>query len=639
MPNIGNNKKYSKKFLSGIAIFVIAILILSSIYIYFEYYSKEEIQEKKEEPKIIDDRISPLENQAVIIEVLRIRHRGLYDKLKTIGNSWKEKPRFYFVVNMDGLEYSSKKVEQHGRGTEIVFNTWDTWFQENKIIKDAEEEQETSKITLTIVEQVKYGLLKRKTKDVERDSITVTYDYKTGRWSGDDYFKDKDGYGHYLGKTFEIWFNIYQTDYDDDNIPYWTEVNILGTDPTRDDSKLDPDGDGIPTAWEWKWGYDPFTWDDHEKLDPDLDGLENIEEYKMSKWFADPFIQDIYYEVDIMGKGGFLDPPHYFYEESQQAIIEKFAEHNIRLYFDTGWPNGPKNGGGQILPHIKMVSQDSGMVLQFYNNYFPPERRGIFRYLIIGHGGGFQHPSIGNVYDTTLVAYMSGRKYRPVQAIKEFFMYGIWPTPRGQRISLAGTIMHEMGHSIGIDASMIEGCDNISYFNPIFPKKKYVETWGQYVSVMNYLYTHNPKVLDYSHGLNGPPYDQNDWLRIFAGEFQYNSILVEEPFFSPPVPPEKLVVSEQKITGYVYDENLTVEFTKYIKDFSPVDPIKVDWRVYKLVDKENHPNYRNVKVLAQPRNTSAARANIWIHYCEGDLESDGNMHFYSFDEILKEKTS
>ena len=118
-----------------------------------------------------------------------------------------------------------------------------------------------------------------------------------------------------LGETFEIWFNIYQIDNDGDFIPYWTEVNVLGTDPTVDDSKLDPDGDGAPTDWEWKWGFDPFTWDDHNNLDPDLDGIDNLEEYQMAKWFADPFIQNIYYEVDYMGKGGFNDPPHYFFEE------------------------------------------------------------------------------------------------------------------------------------------------------------------------------------------------------------------------------------------------------------------------------------------------------------------------------------
>ena len=40
-------------------------------------------------------------------------------------------------------------------------------------------------------------------------------------------------------------------------------------------SDLDPDTDGIPSSWEWKWGYDPMVWDDHKNLDPDVDGLEN----------------------------------------------------------------------------------------------------------------------------------------------------------------------------------------------------------------------------------------------------------------------------------------------------------------------------------------------------------------------------
>ena len=42
-----------------------------------------------------------------------------------------------------------------------------------------------------------------------------------------------------------------------------------------------------------------------------MDGIENIEEYQMAKWFANPFIQDIYIEVDSMGGTGLLDPPHY----------------------------------------------------------------------------------------------------------------------------------------------------------------------------------------------------------------------------------------------------------------------------------------------------------------------------------------
>src|SRR4030043_1851941 len=117
-------------------------------------------------------------------------------------------------------------------------------FMERKIVKDSDEEQEKSDITLTIVEKITTRkLIRKKTQDIKRDSLTIKYDYRTGRWSGDDNFDDKDGYGHYIGKTFEIWFNVYQMDSDGDFIPYWVEVNVLGTDPRRDDTIRDPDGD------------------------------------------------------------------------------------------------------------------------------------------------------------------------------------------------------------------------------------------------------------------------------------------------------------------------------------------------------------------------------------------------------------
>jgi hypothetical protein len=624
-----------QKVIIGVSILLIACLLVSGIYVYFEYYATKKETPLQQTPVTIDDRISPLENQGVVLEVLRIRHRGLLEKLITPGNSWKNTPTFYFITDMDGLEYASKDVTQHGRTTEVLFNTWDTIGQENKIMRDAEEEQETSTITLTIVEQVKSGLFGRKTSDVERDSLTVTYDYRTGRWSGDDKFKDYDGYGHYLGETFEIWFNLYQIDYDNDFIPYWTEVNILHTDPTVDDSKLDPDGDGIPTTWEWKWGYDPFTWDDHENLDPDLDGLSNIEEYKMANWFADPFIQDIYLEVDVMGRGGLLDPPHYLYKESQQGIIERFAQHNIRVYIDDGWPNGPNHGGGDIVPHIDKLSQDSGMILQYYNNYFPEERRGIFRYVVIGHGGGFQHPAKNNIYDTIQISYVSG-KFQLIEQLKSYFILGRIPTQRGVRVSLGSTLLHEIAHSCSISAESCNfgGIDNVSYASPIFPKKSYVETWGQYVSVMNYLYTHDPNVFDLSDGKNGPPYDQNDWGLIFPGYFQINREAIEEPFYEPSTN-ETLIQNEWRVTGYTYDANLTEKFVQSIGDWSPIDPIQVNWSVYRLIDTEHNPNARMIKVFAQPK---IKTTKDWVLNQEGDLDLAGNMHFYSFDDILKEKT-
>jgi hypothetical protein len=627
--------RHKQKVMIGASLLIIACLLVSGMYAYFEYYTTKKETPIQQSPVTIDDRISPLENQGLVLEILRIRDRELLDKLMTPGNSWENKPSFYFITNMDGLEYISKDVTQHGRTTEILFHTWDTIFEENKVMKDVEEEQETSTVTLTIMEQVKSGLLGRKTNDEERDSLTVTYDYRTGRWSGDDNFKDYDGYGYYLGETFEIWFNLYQIDYDNDFIPYWTEVNILGTDPTVDDSKLDPDGDGIPTAWEWKWGYDPFTWDDHKRLDPDLDGIENIEEYQMAKWFADPFIQDIYYEVDYMGRGGLFDPPHVLLEESKQGLIERFAQNNIKLFMDDGWPDSPPNGGGQILPHIAKISQDSGMMLQFYDHYFPDERKGIFRYLVIGHGGGFQHPSKNNIYDTTQINYLT-TKFAPINQIVDFIFKGTLPTKRGIRIQLGSSILHEMAHSCSVDADNCQfgGIDNMSYGNAIFPNKNYKATWGQYHSVLNYLYCNGPKTFDLSHGENGPPYDQNDWGMIFPGYFEYNAKLIEEPYYEAGTG-ELLVTSEWRVTGYNYDANLTEKFVKYIGDYSPIDPIKVNWSVYRLIDKEKNPDNREIKVFVQPKIKTTQQ---WLLFQEGDLDSEGNMQFYSFDAVLKEKT-
>ena len=262
-----------QKLIVGITIIVVLCLILVSIFAYYNYFYEEEIvndQVEMEEPEYDLDAISPDINQGLILEILRIRHRGIVDAMMARGNGWKNAPRFYFISNIDGLEYVSKDVHAAGgASSETLFNTWDTMFLENKINSDSEEEQEKSEIILKIVERKNSGFLGRKTQDITQETITITYDFKTGRWEGTDSYNDSDGYGHYIGDTFEVWFNVYQTDQDFDRIPYWAEVNLLKTDPYTDDSKLDPDMDGCPTFWEWKWGYNPLNYDNHSTLDPD----------------------------------------------------------------------------------------------------------------------------------------------------------------------------------------------------------------------------------------------------------------------------------------------------------------------------------------------------------------------------------
>ncbi len=592
---------------------------------------------------IIDDRISPYENQAVILEVLRIRHRGLLEKLLQPGRFWKTTPLFYFISEIDGMEYISKDVEQHRTVTEVLFNTWDTIFQENKVVRTAMQEQETSQITLTIVEREKKGIFGLRTNDIKKDTFTVTYCYRTGRWTGDDSFADHDGYGYYLGETFEVWFNLYQPDYDNDYIPYWTEVNILGTDPSINDLAGDPDGDTIPLGWEWKWGYDPCTWDDHRNLDPDMDSITNIREYHLEKYFADPFIENIYVEVDYMERGGWNDPPHVFYEESKQGLIERYAQHNIKAFFDDGWPNTPSNGGGQAVPHLEKLSQDAGTILQYYNNYFPDDRKGTFIYLLIGHGGGYQHPAKGNVYDTIHISYAPlGSSLKRI--LTNFIGYGWVPTPRGIRVGLAGVILHELGHFGGLTSDYFEGVDNVGYNligGALFDRlqgKEFRETWGKYRSVMNYAYTYRPNLLDYSHGLNGQPYDQNDWDNLHLGGWSRTSLEVEEAYYlvygeeweskrEQLISKDIDLIETPPITGYVYDQNLTEEYIKKIGGWSPNTRWNVEWSVYRLVEQERFPQYHDIIVLVSPKDIASKYHRFWSLYTQGDVDVEGNIWF------------
>jgi hypothetical protein len=145
---------------------------------------------------------------------------------------------------------------------------------------------------------------------------------------------------------------------------------------------------------------------------------------------------------------------------------------------------------------------------------------------------------------------------------------------------------------------------------------------------------YRPDVLQYSDGSNGPPYDQNDWELIFVADFQYNGILVEEPYFEPPGF-DKIVYGEtgRGVTGYAYDEELTKEFTESMGDWSPVEPIKADWLVFKLEDKEKYPDYKEIKVLVTPAGVPLAE---WAEYAEGELDSEGEIQFYSQQALIEE---
>lgn len=574
----------------------------------FIFLSPDEKTIEESEECRIDNRISPFTNQGLILEINRVRHRGLLDKIMDIGISWREKPTFYIVTDIDDGEYSSYK--EYG----FTYNTWDTIGQDFRTLRDIEEEQATSIVRISIIEQVKKGIFR--TQYAEKEKIEVTYNYRTGRWDGNDFFNDNDGYGHFVGETFEVWFNIYQTDYDEDGIPYWTEVNILKTDPQVDDSKLDPDNDGIPTTWEWKWGYNPYVWDDHKTLDPDIDGIENIEEYQMEKWFANPFQQDIYIEVDGMEKSGAFGKEYVLYEETKQIIIERFCRHKINVYVDNGWP-GSKANSGELLPYDKnKISWNSGNILQYYKHHFPDERKGIFRYVLIC-GNSKPYAFCGNTefnrFDTIVISTDIKTKLKVWNAF----------TQRTERIMLASVFLHELGHSLGIGPNTFEGCDNSTFVYRYLPSKsrtKYLEQWGNYKSVMNYYYINNKKIVDYSDGTHGDN-DQNDWEKIYLPFFQTEVDVVVDPFYHPIT---KEGIDENvsiKLEGWNYNKELTERYEKTVSNWSPIYPIKCSWSVFVKTDGETYSN-RNIRIYVKP----IVPFSVWTLFKEGYLDSKCNIN-------------
>jgi outer membrane protease len=208
---------------------------------------------------------------------------------------------------------------------------------------------------------------------------------------------------------------------------------------------------------------------------------------------------------------------------------------------------------------------------------------------------------------------------------------GLVPTERGKRIALGSLILHETAHTCSINhlSCDFEGIDNITLGIYLFPKKQYKETWGQYRSVMNYLYTNGLEIFDLSSGENGPPYDQDDWGMMFIGYFQYNMENLPESNGGL-----KVGRSDWWVTSYTYDENLTRQFYEMMGQYSPIDPIKVNWSVYTVIKDQASAFDRDIKVFAQPRIKTTRQ---WVLYAEGDLDSHGKMHFYSFDDLLHEK--
>jgi hypothetical protein len=381
-------------------------------------------------------------------------------------------------------------------------------------------------------------------------------------------------------------------------------------------------------------GYDPFNWDDHHNLDPDIDGIENSEEYMMRNYFANPFQPDIYIETDGMQKKNLIDLDHVFFTDSQQMIIERFAQHGINVYIDDGWPDGPINGGGELLPFIKEIDEVvGGQIEGFYKHHFSDGRKEIFRYVVIANKKGWNTPCEFNKYDTILV--YSG--WIPV--IKNYFAV----TPRLRSILLAKGVLHEMGHSMGLMPYTFKGNDIMGPVGVRYPNmddEEYQHYLDEYHSIMNYKYIYRDrKLFDYSDGSNGPPYDQNDWEYLYLPSFQSDARAYEEPvdetFEDFEVMDEEIYPA---IEGWYMIKNLSQHYIDLFESFVYSD-LHIDTDFIILTTNDTSIE-NNVRVYVRPDIDPFPVIQSWTLIAEGkrplEINEGLSFSFYSFEDELSE---
>ncbi len=261
----------------------------------------------------------------------------------------------------------------------------------------------------------------------------------------------------------------------------------------------DTDGDGAPDWWESKWGYGINYWEDHSILDPDEDALTNIEECFTDSYGSNPFLKDVFLEIDwMMCPEPDINRPN---ETLLQMVIDSFAMHNISLHIDIG-----ALGGGEPIPddcdHRVVYTALEDLYWQYFlHNDLKNPRKGIFHYgIICNYCPDLNFPFMGwDAFDGFAVS-------------AEWLEQDIPWYDREHLI--VGGIMHHLGHTLGLIADTFPGIDNVDVIQP-FSLQWF--RYRDYKSSMNYLYKFT--VFTYSDGSNGQG-DFSDWDHLRFGFFK-----------------------------------------------------------------------------------------------------------------------
>lgn len=256
-------------------------------------------------------------------------------------------------------------------------------------------------------------------------------------------------------------------DTDGDGLEDGPEVNEYGSDPTS----VDTDGDGLDDGREASLGTDPT--DSDTDGDGFQDGVEVHDGSVLTN--ADPLRKDVFVEVDYMQ--GTTVP-----EEKLESVEKAFANAPVQN------PDGSLG----ITLHVRtsnspVAAEANTSLVQYSNSYYRSE--------FDTRGYGYYHALIvrevpdGNVRGNRV-------------GITSVGVDGLLVEGRPNRVRVAKTLMHELGHNLGLYPGDHRGIDSYA----LKPK--------QYPSVMNY-HRLGPCDCnyDYSDGSHGPD-DFDDWGHI-----------------------------------------------------------------------------------------------------------------------------
>ena len=482
----------------------------------------------------IDDDIDPLIDLSVTVEIKQIRtleksDLGFFpiDKIDLLSD-----PDFYVKVYINDEEFTSP-----------------IWY-DTKLVDDPQwsatlnvpDEEDYVNITIQLWDSSPNGDklcdLSENYGDFEENyEVDLYYNLKTGHWDGDDWLipfwggLDKSGYGRLNGcddnsfyqnnRDCELYFDIYQNDFDNDGIPYWTEVNVFKTDPTVNNLGEDFDGDGIPIEWEFRWGYfqnidwenftwihdwryNPNIWEDHRSIDEDNDGIDNYEEFLTANLGSDPYRKDLFVELDQMEAGPNGEPASIMPEGAKELLQIAYNKHNVVYHLDDGsW----EDSGSDMIPFDELTSTDwfssDNDLNKIYNDFFLHNdennwRKGVFHYGVF-------------IYQCSMAngnAFGSGSFQISSNGLNEKARSLPW---LDRDIVYASAYMHECGHTLELNAPGVDDQESK------FPWQLHWWKWRPYHSVMNYGYMY--LMVDYSDGSRGLN-DFNDWNDMDLTSFQ-----------------------------------------------------------------------------------------------------------------------